>query len=124
MLICRACISFCLIVVQLSVVSGTLNVEQFQSSSDPSSSLPLFPGPDGSGFTGNLGLSTPQSLMVDGAQWKQNQDPVNNGGNFKLASGDTNCTPRPERRGKRRVRRDDPTFCPNTPQVRQIKIRK
>lgn len=55
--------------------------------------------------------------MLDGAQGKQNQDPVNNGGNFELTSGDTDCTSRPERR-------DDRTLCPNTLQVRQITIQK
>lgn len=111
---CRGSISFCLIVVQLSVASGTLNIEQFQSDSDPSSSPSLFPGPDGSGFTGNLGLSSSDSLMV----------PFNNGGDFELASGDKNCAPGPKRRGKRRARRDDQTFCPNNLQVRQLSTRK
>lgn len=62
--------------------------------------------------------------MLDEAQGKQNQDPVNSGGNFELTSGDTDCTSRPERRGTRRVRRDDRTLCPDTLQVRQITIQK
>lgn len=111
---CRGSVSFCLIVVQLSIASGTLNVEQIQSGSDPSSSLSLFPGPDDSGFTGSLGLSSSEALMV----------PFNNGGDFELASGDNNCAPRPKRRGKRRARRDDQTFCPSNLQVRQISTRK
>lgn len=115
---CRGTILCCLIVVQvvqLSVASGSsLNVEQFQSGSDPgSSSLSLFPGPGGdSGLTGgNLGLSSSSDgLMV----------PFNNGGDFELAIGDKNCAPGPKRRGKRRARRDDQTFCPSNFQVRQI----
>lgn len=111
---CRGSISFCLIVVQLSVASGTLNVEQIPSGSDPSSSLSLFPGPDDSGFTGSLALSSSEALMV----------PFNNGGDLKLASGDNNCAPGPKRRGKRRAGHDDQIFCPNNPQVRQTPTRK
>lgn len=111
----RGSIWFFLIVAQLSAVSGTLNVEQITtSSSDPSSLPPLFPGPDDSVFTENIGLPSPEDLMV----------PFNNGGNFELASGGNNCAPGHKRRGERRARRDDQTFCPNNPQVRQIAIRK
>lgn len=113
---CRASISFCLIVIQLSVASGALNnVEQIQSRSDPSSPLSLFPAPDDSGFTGNLDLSSSEGLMV----------PFNNnGGDFELASVDKNCASGPKRRGKRRARRDDQTSCPNNLQVRQMSTRK
>lgn len=111
----RASISFCLIVIQLSVASGALNnVEQIQSRSDPSSPLSLFPAPDDSGFTGSLDLSSSEGLMV----------PFNNNGeDSELASVDKNCASGAKRRGKWRARRGDHTSCPSDFQVRQISTR-
>ena len=122
--ICRGSISFFLIVAQLSLAYGALNVEPTQTSGGPSSPLPAFPGSGDGGFTGNLGLSIPEDPMVDGGQWKQNQDLFNNEGNLELASGGNGCTPGASGRGKRRARRSDPLFCPLNLQVSQIPIRK
>ena len=122
--ICRGSISFVLIVAQLSLAYDALNVEPIQTSGGPSSPLPAFPGSDDGGFTGILGLSTPEDPMVDGSQFKQSQDLSNNEGNFELASGEKDCTPGASRRGKRRARRSDPSFCPLNLKVSQIPIRK
>lgn len=118
-LVHRASISCLLIAAQLSIAYGALNVEQIETSGDLSSPLPVFPGSDDGGLINNLGISTPEDSMVNGGQWSQNQDLFNNEGSFELASGGKNCTPRPNRRGKRRARRDDRSYCPATFQVRQ-----
>lgn len=120
----RGNISFLLIFAQLSIAYGALSVEEFQTSGDPSSTLPFFPGSDNGGLTDNLGLSTPEDPIVDGSQWRQNQDLFSNEGNFELARGGKDCTSRPNRRGKRRAKRSDPSICPATFQVRHIPIRR
>lgn len=118
----RGSISFVLIVAQLSVAYDPLNVHQIQTTGDPSSPLPVFPGDD-SGFTGISGISNPEDPMVDGGQRRQNQDSFNNDGNFELVSGGKGCPPGQNGRGKRRARRSNPEFCPATLQVRHIMIR-
>lgn len=119
--ICRSSILVFLIVAQLSVAYGALNVEQIQTIGNPSSPIPVSPGSGDSGFTGNLALFTPEDPIVDGGQWGQNQNLFNNEGNFELASGGKDCTPEPSRRGKRRARRTDRSFCPATFQVRRYR---
>lgn len=115
--ICRGSISFVLIVAQLSLAYGALNVEPIQTNGAPSSPLPAIPASDDGGFTGNLGLSTPDNPIVDGGQ-----DLFNNEGNLELASGGKDCTSGASRRGKRRAKRSDPSFCPLNLQVSQIPI--
>lgn len=117
--ICRGSLSFVLIVAQLSLAYGDLNVEPIQTSGGASSPLPAIPGSDDSGLTGNLGLSTPGDPIVDGGQ-----DLFNNEGNLELASGGKDCTPGASRGGKRRAKRSDPSFCPLNLQVSQIPTRK